>query len=87
MYNLDEMATVGLFEAKQKLSELVERARGGEEIEITRHGKIVAKLIPAGPTTPTWKELFENPKYRIRLKRGVKLDAAAIRELINEGRE
>jgi prevent-host-death family protein len=32
------MRTVGLFEAKQTLSELVERARGGEKIGITRRG-------------------------------------------------
>lgn len=41
------MGSVGLFEAKQKLSELIERARTGEEIGITRHGKLVARLVPA----------------------------------------
>ena len=38
--------TVGIFEAKQKLSELVERASQGEEIVITRHGRPVARLVP-----------------------------------------
>lgn len=32
------MRTFGLFEAKQKLSELVERASEGEKIGITRRG-------------------------------------------------
>ena len=32
------MRMVGLFEAKQKLSELVDRAREGERIGITRRG-------------------------------------------------
>lgn len=41
------MATVKLNEAKTHLSELVQRAEVGEEIEITRHGKVVAKLVPA----------------------------------------
>jgi prevent-host-death family protein len=36
------MKTVGLFEAKQKLSELVERASEGEQIGITRRGKLAA---------------------------------------------
>jgi len=39
------MRKVGLFEAKQKLSELVERAAPGERIGITRRGKLAALLI------------------------------------------
>lgn len=38
---------VGTFEAKNKLSALLERAEKGEVIEITRHGKTVAELRPA----------------------------------------
>ena len=40
------MKTIGLFEAKQKLSELVERAGVGEQIGITRRGKLAAMLVP-----------------------------------------
>src|SRR6516164_4981050 len=43
------MRTFGLFEAKQKLSELVERAREGEKIGITRRGQLAAVLVPAVP--------------------------------------
>jgi prevent-host-death family protein len=41
------MATVGAFEAKTKLSELLDRVQRGEEIVITRHGKPAARLVPA----------------------------------------
>jgi prevent-host-death family protein len=41
-----EMREVGAFEAKNKLSELLDLAEGGEEIVITRHGKEVARLVP-----------------------------------------
>ena len=41
------MRTVGIFEAKQKLSELVERASRGERIRITRRGKLAAEIVPA----------------------------------------
>jgi prevent-host-death family protein len=41
------MKTIGLFEAKQKLSELVERASAGEKIGITRRGKLTAFIVPA----------------------------------------
>lgn len=46
------MATVKLNEAKTHLSELVQRAEVGEEIEITRHGKVVAKLVPGSSALP-----------------------------------
>ncbi len=49
------MRTVGLFEAKQKLSELVERANEGERIAITRRGKLAAYLVPAKPAGPSKK--------------------------------
>jgi len=38
------METVGAFDAKTHLSELLERVEKGEEFTITRHGKPVAKL-------------------------------------------
>ena len=43
------MNEVGLFDAKNKLSELVDRAERGEETVITRRGKPVAKLVPMPP--------------------------------------
>jgi prevent-host-death family protein len=43
------METVGLFDAKTHLSELVARAERGEEVIITRHNKPVAKLGPVNP--------------------------------------
>jgi prevent-host-death family protein len=37
-------------EAKSKLLSLLDRVAAGEEIEITRHGRSVARLVPAsGP--------------------------------------
>ena len=43
------MDEVGLFEAKNKFSELVDRAERGEEIVITRRGRAVAKLVAVQP--------------------------------------
>ena len=40
------MVEVGIFEAKNRLSALVEHVRGGREIVITRHGNPVARLVP-----------------------------------------
>jgi prevent-host-death family protein len=40
------MTTVGAFEAKTKLSELLDMVERGEEITITRHGEPIARLVP-----------------------------------------
>ena len=38
--------TVGAFDAKTKLSELLDRVEAGEVVIITRHGEPIAKLAP-----------------------------------------
>ena len=43
------MATVGSYEAKTHLPRLLARVEHGESITITRHGKPVARLVPASP--------------------------------------
>jgi prevent-host-death family protein len=45
------MRTVGAFEAKTHLSELLERVEHGEEFTITKHGKPVARLCTIGQRT------------------------------------
>jgi prevent-host-death family protein len=44
--------SIGLFEAKTHLSELIARAERGEEVIITRHNKPVAKLVPINEISP-----------------------------------
>jgi prevent-host-death family protein len=39
----------GIYEAKNRFSELVERVAAGEEVIITRHGQPVARLVPETP--------------------------------------
>lgn len=78
------MRTVGLFEAKQKLSELVERASEGEKIGITKRGKLAAILVPARPQMSP-KEIFDQiEEIRKKARRTKKLN---IKALIEEGRE
>ncbi len=77
------MRTVGLFEAKQKLSELVERAKEGEPIGITRRGKLAA-LIVSAHREASLKDIFddiEQIRKRVKRRKGV-----TVRSLIEEGR-
>jgi prevent-host-death family protein len=41
------METVGSYEAKTHLPQLLERVGHGETFTITRHGKPIARLLPA----------------------------------------
>jgi prevent-host-death family protein len=77
------MRTVGLFEAKQKLSELVERAGKGERIGITRRGKLTAVISPPQPER-SLKEIFAGME-EIR-KRSKKPRSVTTKSLIEEGR-
>lgn len=44
---MEKVATVSIYEAKTRLSHLVDRALRGDQIVITRHGRPVARLVPA----------------------------------------
>ena len=77
------MKTIGLFEAKQKLSELVERASTGEQIGITRRGKLAAMIVPVRPQKnldEVWADIEDIRKHVDRSK------FSTIKELIEEGR-
>ena len=81
----DFMREVGAFEAKNRLGTLLDWVENGEEIVITRRGKPVAKLVPAGSG-------FDREKARravaglLEASRGLTLGGLKIRDLINEGR-
>jgi prevent-host-death family protein len=77
------MQKIGLFEAKNRLSELVGRAAQGEEIGITRHGKLTAVIGPARPKV-SLKEVFDDIE-RIR-KRAKLPPGVTVSDLIEEGR-
>jgi len=77
------MRKVGLFEAKQKLSELVERAAAGERIGITRRGKLAAIMV-AAKNQYDLSGIFENLEGIRRRARRVK--GVSVKDLIEEGR-
>ena len=80
------MITVGAFEAKTKLSSLLDKVEAGEEVVITRHGRPVARLVAPGapPRKMTGEELLERMRER---RKGTSLGSLTIRQLIDEGRK
>lgn len=83
------METVGSFEAKTKLAELLDKVEAGESITITRHGKAVARLVPVKPDDERerMRALVEEIK-RTRVGRGRPAGpGTTIPELIKAGRK
>jgi prevent-host-death family protein len=86
---MDVRATeFGAADAKARFAELLARAEAGETITIRRHGRPVAKLVPAKPAkTPeerlkSWEEWKEyRREHNITL--GPDL---TVKQLIEEGR-
>jgi len=82
---LKKMITVGAFEAKTHLSNLLEQVMGGEEILITKHGKPVARLIPEAVAN---RMKVDEAIVRLKaLRKGVTLGDISWKELRDEGRK
>jgi len=84
------MKHVGIFDAKTNLSALVEEVEKGGSVVITRHGKPVAKLVPAQPEL-TKEEIARRRKAIETLRKiareiNVKATPEEIKAWINEGR-
>jgi prevent-host-death family protein len=58
--------TVGLYEAKTHLSDLVDRAAEGEEIVISKSGKPKARLVPLDDTRPLRKPGRGRGRWKVR---------------------
>jgi len=78
------MKTVGAFEAKTHLNQLLKRVSRGETIRITLRGVPVAKLVPAEEQEV--KDLKEAVREIREVRKGARLNGITLRELINEGR-
>jgi len=77
--------TVGAYEAKTHLSELLEKVEGGEEIIITKHGTPVAKLVPVKKEASTGQRAAAIGRIQ-KLSTGLSLAGLKIKDLIAEGR-
>jgi prevent-host-death family protein len=54
---------VNVYAAKTHLSRLIDQANAGEEVVITRHGRPVARLVPAEAIKPRKLGLLEGQGY------------------------
>jgi prevent-host-death family protein len=71
---------LGLRDLRHHTSEVLARVRHGETIDVTEHGRLIARIVPVGERhpTPVLARLVESgratlarrPGYRPRMRRG-----------------
>ena len=80
------MESVGSFEAKTHLPQLLERVAQGEEITITKHGKPIARLVPVAPAKPKVDIRRVIEELKAFSKGNTLGEGITIRDLIEKGR-
>ena len=77
------MAEYSIADAKNNFPKLVDRAVAGEEVKITRRGKLVARIVPEVPARPpspdaprAWNDIEWIRKHRVTPK--VQVDAGEL---------
>jgi prevent-host-death family protein len=76
--------TVGAYEAKTRLSQLLSRVEEGETVTITKHGHPVARLVGFAPAKRPIAEVVADLE---RLRKGIDLQGDSVLDYIREGRE
>ncbi len=81
------MTSVGTFEAKTHLTQLLGRVAKGEKILITNRGLPVAMLVPPEPENPQDVKGIVEEMLRIRDEQGPTLGKnLSLRQMMEEGR-
>ena len=84
MAKLQASNTVGAYEAKTHLSQLLDKVEAGEEITSTKHGAPVAKLVPVKKEVSAEQRAAAIERIQ-QLAAGLTLGGLKVRDLINEG--
>jgi prevent-host-death family protein len=79
------MHQVGAFEAKNKLGTLLDWVEKGEEVVITRRGKVVARLVPGSAGFDRGRA-DQAMASILRRRAGARLRGLKIKDLVSEGR-
>ena len=79
------METIGAYEAKTHLAQILDRVAGGEKITIARHGVPVAVLQPVDPSKQT--PVNSVIEQLLSFRKGCRIAGLSLRALIEEGRD
>lgn len=77
------MKPIGAYEAKTHLSRLLERVEHGETFVITKHGREIAKLVPADQESADPDEVIAG---LLGARNDVRRGHDSVRRMVDEGR-
>jgi len=77
------VTTVGSYEAKTNLARLLDEVEGGKTVTISRHGRPVARLVPASPAAADPVAVIAAVR---EARLGVRRGRTPVRRMIAEGR-
>ena len=81
------MTTIGVYDAKTQFPKLLERVRRGERFLITKHGRPVARLVPAADeAAPGVREIIRQMQQWQEQEGPTLGPGLTIRQLREEGR-
>ena len=81
------MERVGIFDARARLSELVDRVEAGEEVILTRRGQAVVRMVKAGKEARDKARADAVRRIRaLRKSMNLDIDRAEVRRAIAKGR-
>ena len=82
------MQCIGIYDARSRLCELVERVEAGEEVILTRRGQPVVRMIRAGDKTRGDAHAAAVKRIRaLRKRMNLKISRAEVRQAIAKGRD
>jgi prevent-host-death family protein len=79
------METIGAFEAKTRLSELLERTEQGEAFQITKHGRPVGRLMPPEGARDRKASAAAVARLKAMSGFGGKMSREELKSMIHEG--
>lgn len=79
------MKEVGAFEARNRFGTLLDWVERGEEVVITRRGKVVARIVPGG-AVPGRDAVMEAARRIASRRAGARLGGLRVKDLVSEGR-
>lgn len=71
-------ATLGVYDAKARFSELIDRAEKGEETIVTRHGRPVARVSPLREMARSPEEIAELMARARQLREDIRATHGAV---------
>lgn len=79
------MRTIGAYELKTHLSEVLDAVEHGQAIVVTRHGKAIARILPDGAAAQ--EDVGKTVQALIDFPRTALPAGMTVRDLIDEGRK